>query len=858
MEMSTNFDLESILKTYDVSKETLKRSTIEDHRNKIAQKVGGDWESLAIFIGVPPEDVDDIKDKYREPLARRLAMMRRWHELWGKEATYLRLVEGLRQIGRRDLIEFVVGILNCQQPDNYLRALINLRQSWLKEVTMQALRAIIIIMIVLVIFMIFMTFDTVNIIYHKPVPKVSDYHSTEKNQVTNTTSHPERVAFDHGKRNCSFPESDLPIIHPLFVGRENDVYQVLRKVARVHIVNINGAPGFGKSTLAIHVGYEIVKNGTSVRYINIEDKLSSIVNQMQKSEETAGSNTESDVHLERKSSSSRSLIEFSRSSLSVSIRGKSLRGKNESLFEQLQRWSETVKCTSVLILDNCDDILVGTFRHKFLTLINSLVLKSHFLLHIITVSCEKLLYVNSFESWTVRELNQSASVQLLDKLAPAMDNESLTSVAELVEGCPLALKVIGQLLHIYGAPLINKVEKKLITVLDKPSVQEQRFRVIMDVAFNRLGDLKDCGYVLSLFPGSFDERAGDAIVQEECLETYLKHSLLNDYSLAFNYRYKMHRLIKEYLQEKMSLSANTNFVARFKKHFETMLLTYAIKQEIDDTEKYYVLSLESHNFNYLRELLLTDTHLSAEELAVLAFLFDIKFIQLEELHRYYALYIKNIREVCLLLTPKLCGQMYKKIVKHMYQQCRCETFTAYIHNYCISPCMEHFQCEVVSVLQDLYTSGVLQLSNNESSYINLVVALHCNRGYFNSVFMSYLISIFSSTSDRATYTRMSWVVIVFMLIHELALCIYKFDVKIVPHLRILEIISKCLCEYVIIVIPITLAHMTIMRLLMRNSIYIIAAGLIVGITFLGTIYSINLATKVSVPQYCCQFIPLCV
>ena len=790
---------------------------------------------------------------------RRLAMMRRWHELYGREATYLRLVEGLRQIGRRDLIEFVVGILNCQQPDNYLRALINLRQSWLKEVTMQALWAIIIIMIVLMNFMIlkFMMFDTVNNIYHKPVPKVSDYHSTEKNQVINTTSHPERVAFDHGIRNCSFPESDLPMIHPLFVGRENDVYQVLRKVARAHIVNINGAPGFGKSTLAIHVGYEIVKNGTSVRYINVEDKLSSIVNQMQKSEETASSNNESDVHLERKSSSSRSLIEFSRSSLSVSIRGKSLRSKNENLFEQLQRWSETVKCTSVLILDNCDDILVGTFRHEFLTLINSLVLKSHFLLHIITVSRERLLYVNSFESWTVGELNQSASVQLLDKLAPAMDNESLTSVAELVEGCPLALKVIGQLLHIYGAPLINKLEKKLITVLDKASVQEQRFRVIMDVAFNRLGDLKDCGYVLSLFPGSFDERAGDAIVQEECLETYIKHSLLNDYSLAFNYRYKMHRLIKEYLQEKISLSANTNFVARFKKHFETMLLTYAIKQEIDDTEK-YVLSLELHNFNYLRELLLTDTHLSAEELAVLVFLFDIKFIQLEELHRYYALYIKNVREVCLLLTPKLCGQMYKKIVKHMYQQCRCETFTAYIHNFYISPCMKHFKCEVVSVLQDLYTSGVLQLSNNESSYIDLVVALHCNRVYFNNVFISmYFMLMFSFAPDRATYRRMSRVVIVFVLIcdSELALRIYKFDIKSVPHLRILEIISKCLCEYVIIVIPVILVHMTIMRLLMRNSsiatvLFIIACSSIGSYTF---IYK-----KVSVQQYCCQFIPLCV
>ena len=84
-------------------------------------------------------------------------------------------------------------------------------------------------------------------------------------------------------KNCSSPESDLPIIHPLFVGRENDTREVLLKVARAHIVNINGAPGFGKSTLAIHVGYEVVKNGTSVRYINVEDKMFSIVSHWQRS-----------------------------------------------------------------------------------------------------------------------------------------------------------------------------------------------------------------------------------------------------------------------------------------------------------------------------------------------------------------------------------------------------------------------------------------------------------------------------------------------------------------------------------------------------------------------------------------------
>ena len=93
--------------TFGIRKETLKCVVSDKHRNEIAKRVGDAWESLATFIGVSNVDVDDIKEKYVQPLDRRLAMMRRWHELWGSEATYQRLVEGLRQIGRRDLIEFL-------------------------------------------------------------------------------------------------------------------------------------------------------------------------------------------------------------------------------------------------------------------------------------------------------------------------------------------------------------------------------------------------------------------------------------------------------------------------------------------------------------------------------------------------------------------------------------------------------------------------------------------------------------------------------------------------------------------------------------------------------------------------------
>ena len=65
---------------------------------------------------------------------------------------------------------------------------------------------------------------------------------------------------------CNPPGFNLPTIHQddFFVGRENDISMVVSMMESAHIININGAPGIGKSTLAIHVGYELLRNGTSV------------------------------------------------------------------------------------------------------------------------------------------------------------------------------------------------------------------------------------------------------------------------------------------------------------------------------------------------------------------------------------------------------------------------------------------------------------------------------------------------------------------------------------------------------------------------------------------------------------------
>ena len=196
------------------------------------------------------------------------------------------------------------------------------------------------------------------------------------------------------------------------------------------------------------------------------------------------------------------------------------------------------------------------------------------------------------------------------------------------------------------------------------------------------------------------------------------------------------------------------FVTRFRKHFQALILTRMRRQESTIDIDKYTLSLELHNLHYLKELLLADDnniHLSSEELAVLAMLLDIKLIQLKQIHRYYAVFMDKVEEVCSLLNIQLCGKIYTNIAGYLYQQCKCQTFTAYIQNFFNSPCMEYFKCPVVQHLQDLYMSGMLHLSEDELSYVNLVASLHCYRNFFTLSKNGHIRLIFLATIIAIIY-----------------------------------------------------------------------------------------------------------
>ena len=68
-----------------------------------------------------------------------------------------------------------------------------------------------------------------------------------------------------------YPSNMLPVIleGEVFVGRESE-WELTGKIENSTIVSIVGPPGFGKSTLAIHVGHEITeKGGIAVHYADL-------------------------------------------------------------------------------------------------------------------------------------------------------------------------------------------------------------------------------------------------------------------------------------------------------------------------------------------------------------------------------------------------------------------------------------------------------------------------------------------------------------------------------------------------------------------------------------------------------------
>ena len=276
---------------YRLSRETLERRVVSnEHRREIARDIGADWETLAPYIGISDRDVEDIKEEYRRPVDKRFAMMRKWHELYGSEATYLKLINGLIQVGRRDLIQSLIMHAGHVSTNDDVGESVS--QGVANEFSTTLILYIgILISVCATGTVIFFSQPSFMWKGFSDISFTNLQSSNQESSYSSTYIQPgksiqpwasDRTSNDNLFTRCDPPSSDLPMVDDeIFVGRESDMTLVVNMMTRARIININGAPGIGKSALAIHVGYEMIKrNGTSVRYINMDEKASLVTKNM--------------------------------------------------------------------------------------------------------------------------------------------------------------------------------------------------------------------------------------------------------------------------------------------------------------------------------------------------------------------------------------------------------------------------------------------------------------------------------------------------------------------------------------------------------------------------------------------------
>ena len=102
--------LEEVLSKYDLKRKDLEAVCPRDVRNKVAVELI-DWKMIGYCFDFSRAKLEAIDRENQTEDQRKVALLDSWGERDGREATYFRLAEVLRERGRGDLIELLCGVL---------------------------------------------------------------------------------------------------------------------------------------------------------------------------------------------------------------------------------------------------------------------------------------------------------------------------------------------------------------------------------------------------------------------------------------------------------------------------------------------------------------------------------------------------------------------------------------------------------------------------------------------------------------------------------------------------------------------------------------------------------------------------
>ena len=424
----------------------------------------------------------------------------------------------------------------------------------------------------------------------------------------------ERSLFSH--KAGEIAPNNLPYFPCPFVGRNRDVSNIIDLFSNHSLVNIYGLPAVGKSTLAIHVGYEMASCGVAVRYINVDD--THVFKSYDESEPSDSTTTE---HHDQKPTQG---LAISKPFTDIILPWYSHTEKRfvSTTARGLIEWAKGLSNSMLLILDNCDSLLQGMERGKndSISVLDALSKASPYL-HTVTTSRQKVQLLDA-KSYKLKPLDNESAIELLQFVSPSMTQIDRSTINNLLDGIPLALKIVGSLSETSPPQLIiRKLQQSLTGTLTPDGVRPdtEKMRPVLRLSFNYLDNgTQECALYLSHFPGSFSEEAALHILSKctnstsgpaECLQKLSDMSLLDEYFYAGQSRYQFHRLIKDYLTDvetctsPLSVKA-VRFNSSFFLHYIQTLCNFVdiYNQLPYNEENIGRFEYESHNFEYLLEV----------------------------------------------------------------------------------------------------------------------------------------------------------------------------------------------------------------------------------------------------------------
>ena len=411
--------------------------------------------------------------------------------------------------------------------------------------------------------------------------------------------------------------NNLPYVCGPFVGRDSDLQEISHMLlpssySGVAAVNIYGAPGVGKSTLAIQVGHQLTSHGISVRYVNVHE--------------------------------ARHLFEYGGTSASESVGAKSSSAKDNHSADtmhnagvaipwysdtdqkyvllsskMLVNWAKALESDTLLILDNCDDFLQRhkTLKDNFKELLRTLIKASKYLKLVVTSRAQLLMMVGGFHPYPLKELDPSSAVQLLQLQSKLISIEESKVIAELVGYNPLGLAELVSASVDPPRAIIDGLRENLLLTLNR--YQNQGIQEAFQLSYDYLdGRVQLCSRYLSHFPGSFNRHAAMSILsrcnfsdseQLFCLRTMVEVSLLEVYWRANQPRYRFHRLVREFLRSvKSGYSSGhvkTEFDSHYQAYYSQTIASLSLQYSIYPYSSEVISSLECdiHNFlNLIRRM----------------------------------------------------------------------------------------------------------------------------------------------------------------------------------------------------------------------------------------------------------------